>query len=159
MSQDRRAAAPELFARSLMINPNSVMALTLGGWIEIMRGNQGAGRTMIERAQRLSPRDPRGWFASGAMAVAAIADENYLEAIQWAEKALTRNRRFAVALRVLIVALAKLDQKDRAGTIARELLEVEPELTISGFFERIPFPRDTMATTYAEALRAAGVPE
>ena len=110
-------------------------------------------------AQRLSPRDPRGWFASGAMAVAAIADENYLEAIQWAEKALTRNRRFAVALRVLIVALVKLDQKDRAGTIARELLEVEPELTISGFFNRIPFPRDTMATTYAEALRAAGVPE
>jgi TolB-like protein/Flp pilus assembly protein TadD len=159
MSQNRRAAAPELFARSLMINPNSVMALTLGGWIEIMRGNQGAGRTMIERAQRLSPRDPRGWFTSGAMAVAVIADENYLEAIQWAEKALTRNRSFAVALRVLIVALVKLDQKDRAGTIARELLEVEPELTISGFFERIPFPRDTMATTYAEALRAAGVPE
>jgi TolB-like protein len=159
MSQDRRTAAPELFARSLMINPNSVMALTLGGWIEIMRGNQAAGRTMIERAQRLSPRDPRGWFTSGAMAIAAIADENYLEAIQWAEKALTRNRRFAVALRVLIVALVKLDKKDRAGTIVRELLEVEPELTISGFFNRIPFPRDTMATTYAEALRAAGVPE
>jgi TolB-like protein/tetratricopeptide (TPR) repeat protein len=159
MSQDRRAAAPELFARSLMINPNSVMALTLGGWIEIMRGNQAPGRTMIERAQRLSPRDPRGWFASGAMAIAAIVDENYLEAIEWAEKTLTRNRRFAVALRVLIVALVKLDQKDRASTIARELLEGEPKLTISGFFERIPFPRNTMVTTYAEALRAAGVPE
>jgi hypothetical protein len=39
MSQDRRAAAPELFVRSLTINPNSVMALTLGGWIEIMRGS------------------------------------------------------------------------------------------------------------------------
>ena len=158
MSQDRRAA-PELFARSLMINPNSVMALALGGWIEIMRGNQGPGRTMIERAQRLSPRDPRGWFTSGAMAIAAIADENYPDALQWAEKALTQNRRFAVALRVRIVALVKLGQQDRAGTIARELLDVEPELTISGFFKRIPFPRDTMATTYADALRAAGVPE
>jgi TolB-like protein/Flp pilus assembly protein TadD len=159
MSQDRRAAVPELFARSLMINPNSVMALTLGGWIEIMRGNQGAGRTMIERAQRLNPRDPRGWFTFGAIAIAAIADENYLEAIQWAEKALTQNRRFAVALRVLVVALVNLGQKDRAGTIARELLDAEPELTISDFFKRIPFPSDTMAITYAEALRAAGVPE
>jgi TolB-like protein len=159
MSQDRRAAAPELFIRSLAINPNSVMALTLGGWIEIMRGNQGAGRNMIERAQRLNPRDPRGWFTSGAMAIAAIADENYLEAIRLAEKALMQNRRFAVALRVLVVALVKLGQKDRAGTIARELLEVEPELTISDFFRRIPFPRDTMAATYAEALRTAGVPE
>ena len=159
MSPDRRAAAPELFARSLVINPNSVMALTLSGWIEIMRGHQAAGRTMIERARRLSPRDPRGWFTQGAMAIAAIADENYPQAIQWAEQALTRNRRFAVALRVLIVALVKLDQKDRAGLIARELLAVEPELTISGFFKRIPFPRDAMATAYAEALRVAGVPE
>ncbi len=159
MSQDRRAAAPELFARSLRINPNSVTALALGGWIEIMRSNQGPGRTMIERAQRLSPRDPRGWFTSGAMAIAATADENYPEALQWAEKALTQNRRFAVALRVLIVALVNLGRKDRAGTIARELLEVEPALTISGFFKRIPFPRDTMAASYAEALRAAGVPE
>ena len=45
------------------------------------------------------------------------------------------------------------------GTIARELLEVEPELTISGFFERISFPRDTLGTIYAEAPRAAGVRE
>jgi TolB-like protein len=159
LSRDRRAAAPELFARSLQINPNSVMALTLGGWIEIMRGNQGEGRTMIERAQRLSPLDPRGWFTSGAMAIAAIADENYPQALRWAETALTQNRRFAVALRVLIVALVKLGQSDRAGQIARELLKVEPELTISGFFRRIPFPRDTMATNYSDALRAAGVPE
>jgi TolB-like protein/tetratricopeptide (TPR) repeat protein len=159
MSPDRRDAAPELFARSLLNNPNSVMALTLGGWIEIMRGNQNAGRTMIERAQRLSPRDPRGWFACGAMAIAAIADGTYPEAIQWAEKALSQNRRFAVALRVLVVALVKLGQTDRAGTIARELLDVEPELTISGFFKRIPFPRAALATTYAESLRAAGVPE
>ena len=50
---DRRTAAPELFARSLIIHPNSVMALTLAGWIEIMRGNQRAGGTMIERAQNV----------------------------------------------------------------------------------------------------------
>jgi len=159
MSPSRRSAAPELFTRSLMINPNSVMPLTLGGWIEIMRGNQGTGRGMIERAQRLSPRDPRGWLTDGALAIAATADENYPEAIAWAEKALTQNRYFAVALRVLIVALVKLGQKERAATIARELLDIEPELTIAGFFKRIPFPIETMAATYAEALRAAGVPE
>lgn len=159
MSEDKRDAAPELFARSLSVNPNSVMALTLGGWIEIMRGNQGSGRTMIERARRLSPRDPRGWLTSGAMAIAALADGNYPDAVQWAERALTQNRRFAVALRVSIVALVKLGQNGKAATVAVELLDVEPELTIAGFFKRIPFPRETMAASYAEALRAAGVPE
>jgi TolB-like protein/tetratricopeptide (TPR) repeat protein len=159
MSQDRRDAAPELFARSLLINPNSVMALTLGGWIEIMRGNQKAGRTLIERARRLSPRDPRDWFSAGAMAIAAVADEDYPAAIAWAEKALTQNRRFAVALRVLVVALVKLGQRDRAASVTRDLLAVEPDLTITGFFTRIPFPVDALAKTYADALRAAGVPE
>jgi hypothetical protein len=36
------------------------MALTLAGWIETMCGNGVDGRTMVERAQRLNPRDPRG---------------------------------------------------------------------------------------------------
>jgi TolB-like protein/Flp pilus assembly protein TadD len=159
MSDERRHSAPELFERSLMINPNSVMALTLSGWIEIMRGHQTAGRPMIERARRLSPRDPRGWLTSGAMAIAAMADEDYSEAIGWAEKALSQNRRFAVALRVLTVALVKLGQSDRATKIAQELRDVEPGLTVSGFFKRIPFPVGSMARTYAEALREAGVPD
>jgi TolB-like protein len=159
MSPEKRDAAPELFARSLLINPNSVMALALGGWIEIMRGHQDAGRSMVERARRLSPRDPRSWFTSAAMAIAAVADADYSGAIAWAEKALTQNRRFAVALRVLIVALVKLDQRHRARLLAQELLEIEPDLTISGFFKRIPFPRESLAASYAEALRAAGVPE
>jgi TolB-like protein len=154
-----REAASELFSRSLMINPNSAMAMALGGWIETMRGNRGAGREMIDRARRLSPRDPRGWFMAGAMAISAIIDENYPEAITWAEKALVQNRRFAVALRVLAVALVKAGQHDRAKQIVRDMLIIEPELTISGFLTRIPVPLEAMARTYAEALRAAGLPE
>jgi tetratricopeptide (TPR) repeat protein len=159
MAQEGREAARELFSRSLMINPNSAMALALGGWIETMRGNQPAGREMVERARRLSPRDPRSWFMSGAMAIAAIIDENYPEAITWAEKALVQNRRFAVALRALAVALVQIGQRDRAAQIVQELLTIEPKLTISGFLTRIPVPLQSMARTYAEALRAAGLPE
>jgi TolB-like protein/Flp pilus assembly protein TadD len=158
MSEERESAR-ELFNHSLMINPNSAMALTLAGWIEIMRGNQDGGRRMMERARRLSPRDPRGWFTSGAMAIAAIIDENYPDAVSWAEKALVQNRRFAVALRALAVALVKTGQRDRAAQVVQDLLRIEPELTISGFLSRIPVPVETMARTYAEALRVAGLPD
>jgi tetratricopeptide (TPR) repeat protein len=159
MAQDGRERARELFSRSLLINPNSAMTLTLAGWIETMCGNQGTGRAMVARARRLNPRDPRDWLMSGAMAIAAVLDGDYVEAVTWAEKALTQNRRFAVALRVLAVALVKLGQRDRAAQVVRELLEVEPKLTISGFFARIPVPVERMAKTYAEALKAAGLPE
>lgn len=159
MAQEGRERARELFSRSLLINPNSATALTLAGWIETMCGNQCAGREMIARALRLNPRDPRGWFTSGAMAIAAVIDGDYPEAVAWAEKALDQNRRFAVALRVLAVALVKLGQPDRARRAVQELLRIEPELTISGFFQRIPVPIEGMARTYAEALKIAGLPE
>ncbi|CCE02697.1 winged helix-turn-helix domain-containing tetratricopeptide repeat protein [Bradyrhizobium sp. STM 3809] len=155
---DEIAPARELFKRSLAINPNSAMALTLSGWIAAMAGQPAEGRALIERALRLNPRDPRGWFAAGAMAICALAGEDREQAINWAETALSQNRRFAVALRVLIVALVGTGEVARAADIARQLLVVEPDLTVSGFLARIPFPVSAMATTYAEALRAAGVP-
>ncbi len=140
MAPQGREAAINLFERSLTINPNSAAALTLAGWVETMRGNLGAGRGMIERARRLSPRDPQGWLASGAMAIAAVVDGNYAEAIAWAEQALAQNRRFAVALRVLAVALVKAGQADRAAEVVQELLAIEPGLTVAGFLSRIPVP-------------------
>lgn len=92
------------------------------------------------------------------MALAAIVDEDYAEAAAWAERALAQNQRFAVALRVLTVARIRLREPDKAALAMRELLAVEPELTVSGFFARIPFPLERMARTYAESLKAAGLP-
>lgn len=158
MAETGREKARDLFRRSLLINPNSAMALTLAAWIETMCGNQHAGCEMVARAQRLNPRDPHGWLMSGVMAIAAVIDENYAEALSWAEQALGQNRRFAVALRVAAVALVKLGHQDRARRAVQQLLEIEPELTVSGFFTRIPVPLESMAKTYAEALTAAGLP-
>jgi TolB-like protein/tetratricopeptide (TPR) repeat protein len=158
-TQTAKAAAIELFSRSLAINPNSATALALAGWIETMRGKQQAGRVLLDRAHRLNPLDPHGWFVSGALAIAAIIDENYAEAITWADKALLQNRRFAVALRALAVALVNVGAHERAAQVIEELLTIEPELTVSAFFARIPMPVESMAKTYANALKAAGLPE
>jgi tetratricopeptide (TPR) repeat protein len=159
MASAERERARALFARSLLINPNSAIALTLAGWIETMCGNQGAGREMVLRAERLDPRNPRGWFAAGVLALAAVLDADYAAAIAWAEKALARNPRFAVALRVLAVAHAERGEQARAADAVRSLLEIEPDLTISGFLARIPVPVERMARTYAQALRRAGLPD
>lgn len=158
MAGPAREPARDLFRRSLLLNPNSAMALTLTGWIETMCGNIAEGRAMVMRAQRLSPRDPRGWFAAGVMALAAVIEGDYAEAQSWAERSLAQNRRFAVALRTLAVAQMKLGQEEAARATVRSLLAIEPELTVSAFFDRIPVPLDSMARLYAEALAAAGLP-
>lgn len=158
-AQIAKDAAIELFSRSLAINPNSATALALAGWIETMRGEQAAGRTLLERARRLNPLDPHGWFVCGALAIADIIDGDYRGAIAWADKALVQNRRFAVALRALAVALVNVGEHERAAQVVEELLTIEPELTVSAFFARIPVPVASMAQTYATALKAAGLPE
>jgi TolB-like protein len=153
-----RERARDLFGRSLLINPNSAMALTLAGWIEIMCGRVRDGRAMVERSQSLNPRDPRGWLAAGVMALAALIEEDHHDALRWAERSLAQNRRFAVALRAAAVAHVRLGHGDRARRTVAELLEIEPGLTISGFLARIPVPLESMAKTYAETLAAAGLP-
>lgn len=155
---DGRERARDLFRRSLTLNPNAAMALTLAGWIETMCGNVIEGRALVEQARHLNPRDPRGWLMSGVMALAAMIDGDDREAVRWAEVALAQNRRFAVALRVLAVALVRLDRLDRAQQVVRELLVVEPQLTISSFLGRIPMPLEHMARAYSDALGAAGLP-
>ncbi|WP_375783486.1 hypothetical protein ACE10Z_27075 [Bradyrhizobium sp. Pha-3] len=57
------------------------------------------------------------------------------------------------------MALVKTGDTKRATQIARELLKVDPEFTISGFLSRIPFPVESMSATCRETLRAAGVPD
>ncbi|TDH60949.1 tetratricopeptide repeat protein [Dankookia rubra] len=159
MAPEAGERARALFARSLLLNPNSAMALTLAGWIETMCGNGEAGRGMVARALRLNPRDPRGWLMTGTMAIAAVIEGDHAGAVAWAERALAQNPRFAAALRVLAVALVKAGQPERAARAVQDLLRIEPGLTVSGFFARIPVPLEAMARTYAEALRAAGLPE
>lgn len=158
MAGTERERARTVFRRSLLINPNSAMALTLTGWIETMCGNVREGRAMVLRSQALNPRDPHGWLTAGVLALAAIVDEDYPEAARLAEQALAQNARFAVALRVLAVALVRLGEVKRARGVTEELLHIEPDLTVSTFFARIPIPLASMAKIYAEALRIAGLP-
>ena len=125
-------------------------------------GNPAKGFDMIGRARRLSPRDPREWFMSFVMAVACTNSGKYGEAVTWAEKALIQNRCFAPALRQLAFALVKTGQRERAAQIVQELLQIEPDLSISQLQTRVPFSKDSSNSywkQFSEALRSAGLPE
>jgi TolB-like protein len=150
----------ELFSRSLAINPNSAMALTMAGWIENFIGNTAKGYELIGRAQRLSPRDKRAWLMATAMGTGCMQDRRFEEAIGWAEKALVQNPRFASLFRILAAAHALLGNREKAAAFVQELMRVDPQLTVSGLRDRVPFAlNESLWKMYSEALRLAGLPE
>src|SRR5262245_9172463 len=151
--------ARELFRSSLRANPNSALALTMAGWVEAVNGNPAEGRKLVERSLRLNPCHPHGWLMTTGMALAEIAEKRFDEGVVWAEKALVQNRRSAVVLRALVVALVNSGKIDRAKAILQELRKAEPQLTIAKWRESVALIDEDLVKTYTEALRIAGLPE
>jgi TolB-like protein len=160
------ARARELFARSLAISPNSPMALTMSCWLEMWSGDPGApdaARERVNRARRLSPRDPREWLMSTTMAMTGMWGGRFVESVEWAEKAVAQNPRALPALRTMVVSLVHSGQRERACQIVQDILRLDPNFTISGWvrqrapmFRSVEQPRQTFIH---DAYRAAGVPE
>jgi TolB-like protein len=152
--------AKELADRSLELNPNSAIALSVAGRIELVLGNTSKALELLLRAERLSPRDPRGWFIiGGGTAYAYFAAGRYDESIAAANKALIQNPRFALALRFLAASLAKRGRRDAAAQAIREVLEIEPRLTLTKLRARSMFMDANAWKKYSEALRLAGLPD
>jgi TolB-like protein/DNA-binding SARP family transcriptional activator len=149
----------DLIYRALQINPNSSIALTIAGWMELAFGEPEKALELLHRAQRLSPRDPRGWTIAGGMAYAEYQRGNFQETILWAQKALRDNPRFGAALWFLAAAFGRLGQKDKATGIISAVLKVEPSLTISGLRARTMYTKEETWAPLANDLRSAGMPE
>jgi len=151
--------ARELAHRSLALNPNSAGALSTTAWIETFYGNRSKALELFDLAERLSPRDPRAWFAATGRAFICLTENCFSEALSWAQKALIQNPRFALALRVRAASLALLGQHENASAALREALKVEPHVTISEIRSRTMFLDEDLWNKYSEGLRLAGLPE
>jgi tetratricopeptide (TPR) repeat protein len=88
--------ANDLAYRSLRLNSNSAIALTIAAWTEMIMGNPGKAIELYHHADRLSPRDPRGWLIATSLGLAHFYEGRFGEAKSCAEKALVHNPRFAV---------------------------------------------------------------
>jgi TolB-like protein/Tfp pilus assembly protein PilF len=152
--------ARELAYRSLRLNPNSAIALAITAWMEAQMGEPVKAIEMYQHAERLSPRDPRGWLFATGMGMALFFLERFDEAAYWAEKALVDNPRCTIALRTLAGSLAKMGQREQAAVVVRKVLQIEPQLTLSIWRARLKWLDETpWGNRYVEALRLAGLPE
>src|SRR5262249_8002602 len=137
-----REHAKELAYSSLALNPNSAIAMSMAGLTEAMSGNSEKALELLMRAQRMSPRDPRGWQTTATIALAHFVGGHFQEAASFANRALLHNPRYGAPLRVLAASLALLGQPDKAAEVLQRLHMVDPQLSLSTLRIRLAFMHD-----------------
>jgi TolB-like protein len=157
LAQDAHRAR-ELGYQSLQLNPNSAIALAITAWAEVHLGNSRKSIELCLRAERLNPRDPRGWMIATSFGIAHFVERRFDQAAACFEKALVHNPRFTIALRDLAASYAMLGEKEKAAAAVQKVLEIEPQLTLTKLRERTRFYAENWQG-FAEGLRLAGLPE
>jgi tetratricopeptide (TPR) repeat protein len=153
------AAAARAIERALTLNPNSAHAQMASAWLSCYRNEPDLAIEPLQRAMRLSPLDPLGYMFSAGLALAHMVGGRYATAIEWADRCLQEQPRLRVALRIRIASCAHLGRYSEARESLRQLLELQPELTLSLTRLQLPPVAPEVAALYVEGLRKAGLPE
>ena len=151
--------ATQLANRSLQLNPNSAIALTIAGFAEALSGNTGRGLELLERSERLSPCDPKAWYRDTAIAWTHFVSGQYEQGAMRARKAWTQNPRFKPPLRILSASLVGLNRVEEAREVAQQILRLEPHLTVTRLRRRLGYMDERALNAFMDALQTAGFPE
>jgi adenylate cyclase len=147
------------FKSGIARNPNfaicqGYMALTLA-----MCGKAQDALAAVERAMRISPRDPYNVAFLHFAAISYFATEQYRESIEFDRRALRERPGFIIPLRLLAASNAMLDEMDEAYATVTELLRLQPNCSIR-FVSSLPrYASDRDQERLISALRKAGLPE
>ncbi len=151
--------AHERYELALDVNPNDSLAWLLKGMLHAFRGEGRQAVRDTQRALRLSPLDPHRYFYDSLAASAALSAAQYERAVELARRSLRANRTHTSTLRVLAISQWQLARHEDARKTVKELLRLEPGLTVSKWLERSPSSEFEIGKTCARALKEAGVPQ
>lgn len=154
-----RQRAKELAYRSIELNPNSAIAVSVAGIIEALSGNSDKALELLQRAQRLNPRDPRNWLFDASFALSHFVAGRYQEAVSFNSRALLQNPRYLASLRILTASLALLGQQEKAAEALDRILKMDPQASLSTLRVRLGYMDASIWKRLAEGLKRAGLHE
>lgn len=158
MLKDPEAAAAR-YERALQANPNESLAWLFTGVAHAFRDEAASAVAAADKALCLSPLDPLLDYYQSLCATALLPSGDYDRAIALAQASLRANRMHTSTWRVLAIAQALSGRVAEAQATVRELMRMEPALTVRDYLRRSPGGRYASGPIWANALRAAGVPE
>ena len=143
---------------ALQLSPSDAHAHLWLGFPQVYSGLAEDARENFRLAMELSPRDPLLSQMQGCMAHALLHLQRYEESLEWSRKALQQPNVPWPARAYYLSALVQLERSDEVGKALADLLEHQPQCTIS-VVQRMPFTDEAYHDRLVEALRKAGLPE
>jgi tetratricopeptide (TPR) repeat protein len=165
-AQDRCAAAITEYETAIALNRNSVFPIAALGYCKLFAGLLEEVIPLVERAIRLSPRDPAIYWWYQCIGLVRLLQSRIDDAIVWLEKARNANPAHPI-IRAQLASAYGLKGETEHG--AAELAEAR-RLSSDGRFSGLarlkatqPFAAPTVCAlreaTYFAGLRKAGMPE
>jgi signal transduction histidine kinase/TolB-like protein/FixJ family two-component response regulator len=148
-----------LHERAIALNPNLALAWCYSGLAHSYLGQHTDAIRHIQRARRLSPHDPHGFFFDMALVMPHLLTGDYEIAAHFARRARDAHPGLSSTYKGLLAALGKLGLASEAATLREELFGLEPKFSVQEAIIRSPLLRQEDLDRYAEGLRLAGIPE
>jgi TolB-like protein/class 3 adenylate cyclase len=159
VSNDELELADSLLEEAIHLDPNGMYGWMWGGWTKMILGNHQTAIDYLQRALRLSPLDPRIFFAQIALAFAFFFLGNYEEGLTYAAAASRHHPDHVPALRVAMACNALSGNVEAAQKLWRQVALLSPSDRVSETRKRLPLRRDQDLAKIQEAYRLAGMPE
>jgi TolB-like protein len=148
-----------LIDRALVLNPNLAAAWHASGWVRAFLHETDVALEHLTRAMRMSPLDPLMFSMQQVTSLAYFIAGRYADSCSWAEKSLREQPNSLATIRLLAASYALSGRFKDAHAMMALGLRLDSNLRLSNLSERVgPYRPDDFAR-YADALRAAGLPE
>ncbi|MGH6727626.1 MAG: winged helix-turn-helix domain-containing protein [Pseudolabrys sp.] len=142
---------------ALRLNPNFALAQAYYGLSLSYNSRWQEGEEAVNRAIRLSPRDPYLAVYCGIAAYSQYVGRNYEKAIALAREALRQRGDFVGGHRVLTAASAMAGQTEAAQSALQELRRAQPNVSLAWIADNMPIRYEAEREHYLDGFRKAGL--
>ncbi len=151
--------ATERYLAAVQSNPNNALAWLLKGTDRAFTGDGVTAVADTQKAILLSPLDPHRYYYDTLAATAFLANRQFEQALEFANRSLRANRMHTSSLRAKAVACWQLGMRDEARRVGKTLMDMEPNLSIKAWRARSPSAGYPISNEWARVLKKVGVPD
>ena len=144
------------FQRAIELNPNQADMMSMMSLFLAFMGQIDEAVNWSEKAKRLNPHHPIWYDWNGSFAHYMARD--YDKALLGAKKTLAVYPESLSVLRILAATFVEMGNMEKAGEVAKKMLEINPEFRLSNV-RNVPFKRSVDHDRYFGALAKAGLPK